>query len=279
MADGLAQARTATLRDQELAFEQRGEGKAALAAYQSALALDWRNLEIIILLGNLYKRLRLPDAARRTYQVALAVSQGCIEVHFNLAPLSRRRGFFMGRTLDNTMTSPSEKNRAPVDSYNCSEIPGFESLRAQNGLKELMQEDNPEKEGFVEQAAEMIKKFIFQSRPYRNTEKGLLDKLLQEGYTYRDISLALAHAWLDDKSEFCLPRRNKLAWIAGDGMIAMLSIMLALGSVVAVIIAFRKTNPEVVSYALWLEPLLAFGSTICAIVYFRLLRRIFSIFR
>lgn len=79
----------AALRDTGLAAERRGDGKAALEAYQIALTLDASNLEVLILLGNLYKRLRQPDAARRSYQQALAVSPACTEAHFNLASLDQ----------------------------------------------------------------------------------------------------------------------------------------------------------------------------------------------
>lgn len=79
----------AALRDAGLASEQHGDGKAALGFYHSALELDSRNLDIMILLGNLYKRLRQPDAARRIYQQALAVSPECIEAYFNLATLDQ----------------------------------------------------------------------------------------------------------------------------------------------------------------------------------------------
>ena len=79
----------ARLLDEGLACEQRGDGKAALAAYHHALALDERNLEMLILLGNLLKRLRQPDLARRTYEQALSVAPDCIEAHFNIATLDQ----------------------------------------------------------------------------------------------------------------------------------------------------------------------------------------------
>ncbi|HZW13188.1 MAG TPA: tetratricopeptide repeat protein [Noviherbaspirillum sp.] len=79
----------AHLRDAGLAAERQGDGKGALAAYLRALALDAGNLEVLVLLGNLYKRLRQPDSARRTYQQALAVAPTCIEAHFNLATLDQ----------------------------------------------------------------------------------------------------------------------------------------------------------------------------------------------
>lgn len=79
----------ATLRDTGLAAERHGDGEAALEAYKNALTLDASNLEILILLGNLYKRLRQPDAARRRYDQALSVSPACIEAHFNLASLDQ----------------------------------------------------------------------------------------------------------------------------------------------------------------------------------------------
>jgi protein O-GlcNAc transferase len=81
--------RIAAMREIALASERKGDGKAALLAYQSALALDADNLDILILLGNLYKRLRQPDAARHTYQRALAVAPTCVEAHFNLATLDQ----------------------------------------------------------------------------------------------------------------------------------------------------------------------------------------------
>ena len=81
--------RIAGLREDGLASERKGDGKAALVAYQNALALDACNLDILILVGNLYKRLRQPDAARRTYQQALVVAPACIEAHFNLATLDQ----------------------------------------------------------------------------------------------------------------------------------------------------------------------------------------------
>lgn len=79
----------AALRDAGLAAEYQGNGKAAIEAYRNALMFDAGNLDILILLGNLYKRVRQPDAARRSYQQALAVSPGCIEAHFNLASLDQ----------------------------------------------------------------------------------------------------------------------------------------------------------------------------------------------
>lgn len=79
----------ARLRDEGVACEQRGDGKGALAAYQRALVLDERNLEVLILLGNLFKRLRQHDVARRTYEQALAVAPDCIEAHFNRATLDQ----------------------------------------------------------------------------------------------------------------------------------------------------------------------------------------------
>jgi protein O-GlcNAc transferase len=79
----------ARLRDEGLAFEQRGDGKGALAVYQNAIALDERNLEVLILQGNLLKRLRQPDLARRTYERALSVAPDCVEAHFNRATLDQ----------------------------------------------------------------------------------------------------------------------------------------------------------------------------------------------
>lgn len=79
----------AALRNAGLTAERRGDGKAAIEAYTNALALDTGNLDMLILLGNLYKRVRQPDAARRCYQHALALSPECIEAHFNLACLDQ----------------------------------------------------------------------------------------------------------------------------------------------------------------------------------------------
>lgn len=85
----LANGQIASLRDEGLSCELRGDGKGALAAYQRALVLDEHNLEILILLGNLLKRLRRPDAARRVYEQASTVAPDCIEARFNLATLDQ----------------------------------------------------------------------------------------------------------------------------------------------------------------------------------------------
>lgn len=80
------------LRDAGLVAEHQGDGKAALEAYQKVLALDETNLEVLILQGNLYKRLRQPDAARESYEKALAIQPECLEARFNLGSLDQDAG-------------------------------------------------------------------------------------------------------------------------------------------------------------------------------------------
>jgi len=149
-------------------------------------------------------------------------------------------------------------------------LPSFIELTRDKSLKSSLLVETGGGEAFVERAAAVIRQSILQTVPYRDHggSYALMRRLHAMGYSIETVSQALARSWLEDRSEFYLPRRRKRDWLRSRPVLLAASVLVSLAGTTLFILLVRRAYPAFATVLLGLEPLLAAISRIFAIAIY-----------
>lgn len=159
------------------------------------------------------------------------------------------------------------------DYYACSEVPGFDTLRQQPNLKEILLAEVGSKESFVERATTMIRQnLVGPILLNRKVPRTALLVRLRKDYETDAIARALAVAWLNDSEQFSLPKITTLNRIERLHGLKIFSYLLSLLTIFGIVMYGRHHFVELLAEILWFVPLLSAVGIFLGIFYYKLLK-------
>ena len=123
----------------------------------------------------------------------------------------------------------------------------------------LQTEANTENQPFETYMTDFIYHRIIKIHSVQTVDPGLLDRLIQQKHDRYAIAQAIAHAWVNQQSEFQLQKVSLITRIGKKTIALTTAILITLVIAVKILFYLRHDHPELVGTMLVFEPILALG--------------------
>lgn len=166
------------------------------------------------------------------------------------------------------MTSSSRSK-----AYPCSHLPEYAWLAAQDGLRSELIQKHTDTALRHQEARTLVELHVLGKVRYGSESARFIATLRRGGVDKPVVADSLARAWLAGADEFEVPQQPRGHVLRQSWALVLVSMSVALVTLVATVFWLRKVNPDLELYFLALPPLMGLVGYAVAAAVFTFLRR------